>query len=102
MNRVLKSYQIEHNKKAYPCGTRVELTADMAGESIRKGTCGTVVLVDDIGSIHVEWDNGRTLALIPGEDSFRRFEEREVQLLKPENPSCARKAKTKIRDNHSR
>lgn len=102
MNGVLKPNQIEHYKKAYSCGTRVELTADMTGESIRKGTCGTVTLVDDIGSIHVEWDNGRTLALIPGEDSFRRIEERKAQPLKPENPSCARKEKTKLRDNHSR
>ena len=23
-----------------------------------------------IGQIHMKWDNGRTLALVPGEDSF--------------------------------
>lgn len=76
MNRMPKPYQIEHYRKSYPPGTRIELTADMVGENIRKGTRGTVVFVDDMASIHMEWDNGRTLALIPGEDSFMKIDDR--------------------------
>ena len=34
--------------------------------------------VDDMGSIHMHWDNGRTLALIPGEDSFRKLTPEEI------------------------
>ena len=34
------------------------------------GTEGEVDFVDDIGQLHMKWDNGRTLALAPGEDSF--------------------------------
>jgi hypothetical protein len=40
-------------------------------QPVPDGTCGTVSFVDDIGNIHMEWDNGRTLALIPGEDLYK-------------------------------
>ena len=35
-----------------------------------KGVCGTVVSVDDIGQLHVAWDNGSSLAINPEVDSF--------------------------------
>jgi Domain of unknown function (DUF4314) len=38
--------------------------------SLRPGAVGTVSLVDSVGTIHVRWDDGSTLGLIPGEDSF--------------------------------
>lgn len=37
----------------------------------RPGTMGTITHVDDMGQIHVKWDNGSTLALVPKEDKFR-------------------------------
>ena len=37
---------------------------------IESGQEGVIRHVDDIGTIHVDWDNGRTLGLIPGKDSF--------------------------------
>jgi hypothetical protein len=59
-------------KEMYPKGTRIELIdMDDPYASIESGTKGTVEFVDDIGQIHMKWDNGRTLALIPGEDSFK-------------------------------
>ena len=42
---------------------------DWAATSM-KGVCGTVKTVDDIGQIHVKWDNGSTLALDPKKDEF--------------------------------
>ena len=39
---------------------------------------GTVQSVDDIGQLLMKWDNGRALALIPGEDSFRRLTQEEI------------------------
>ena len=37
---------------------------------VQPGALGSVHMVDDCGQIHMEWDNGRTLALIPGVDDF--------------------------------
>lgn len=63
-------------KEKYPAGTRIELISmEDPYAPIAPGTKGTVAHVDDIGTIHMKWDNGRTLGLIPGEDSFRVIEE---------------------------
>ena len=58
-------------KEQYPPGTRIRLNS--MGDPyapILPGTDGEVDFVDDAGSLHMKWDNGRSLALIPGEDSF--------------------------------
>ena len=39
--------------------------------TLKSGDEGTIKFTDDIGQIHVQWDNGSTLALIPGEDSYQ-------------------------------
>ena len=33
-------------------------------------TQGTIKYTDDIGQIHVNWDNGSQLALVPDEDKY--------------------------------
>lgn len=63
-------------KEMYPKGTRLELISmEDPFAPIEPGTKGTVEFVDDMGQIHMKWDNGRTLALIPEEDSFRKIAE---------------------------
>jgi len=37
---------------------------------ISDGTEGTILHVDDAGTIHVEWDNGRLLGVIIGIDRY--------------------------------
>ena len=72
---------IDHNfvqrmKETYLPGTRIEL--DYMGDDprpIAPGTRGTVRIVDDIGTVHCDFDNGRHLGLVPGEDSFHRVED---------------------------
>ena len=65
-------------KERFPEGTRIVL--DYMGEDphpIEPGTRGTVRHVDDIGTVHVDFDNGRRLGLVPGEDSFHKLKERD-------------------------
>lgn len=58
-------------KEQYPPGTRIRLNSMHDPYApITPGTEGIVDVVDDAGSIHMKWDNGRTLAIVPGEDSF--------------------------------
>jgi len=38
---------------------------------VEKGIQGTVAAVDDVGTLHMNWDNGRSLGLIYGEDQFK-------------------------------
>lgn len=55
----------------YPKGTIVELIEmDDKYNKIPKGTKGKVTHIDDIGTIHVNWDNGSTLGLIKDVDKF--------------------------------
>ena len=37
---------------------------------IEPGSEGTIKYIDDMSQIHVDWDNGRSLALIPGVDEY--------------------------------
>lgn len=71
--------QAKRYKETYPPGTRLELISmDDPYAPVPPGTRGTVKYVDDIGQIGMVWDNGRTLSLVPGEDSFRRLTETEL------------------------
>lgn len=56
-------------KEQYPPGTRIRLIEMNDPYSpVSPGTEGTVNFIDDQCQLHMDWDNGRTLALIPGED----------------------------------
>ena len=64
-------------RNMYPPGCRVELE-DMEADPYVKlspGDLGTVQFVDDAGQIHVNWENGSSLAVLPGVDSFHKIGE---------------------------
>lgn len=67
--------QAEINKRMYPKGTRIKLINMNDSQPVPSGTIGTVERIDDLGQIHMKWDNGRTLALVTGEDEFEVVEQ---------------------------
>ena len=69
---------VQHIKDAYPAGTRVELLQMDDPQAPPIGTRGTVIGVDDIGSIMVDWDNGSGLSVAYGEDRCKA----------PDLPTC--------------
>ena len=66
------------NPNIYFPGDRVVLIHMDDPYPIPDGTRGTVDYVDDAGQIHMKWDNGRTLALVPGVDKFRHLTQKEI------------------------
>ena len=73
--------QAERYKAEYPPGTRIMLLS--MGEDIHRigdNTRGTVMAVDDIGTVFVNFDNGRSLGVCPEADKFHKItEQTEVQ-----------------------
>lgn len=66
--------KIEALRYDYPSGCRIKcLNMNDPYHAVPSGTMGTVNYVDDAGTIHMNWDNGQSLGLIPGEDSFQRI-----------------------------
>lgn len=43
------------------------------------GTRETVKFVDSTGTIFPEWDNNRTIGIVPCEDSFRKLTQEEIE-----------------------
>ena len=63
--------EINAIKRKYEMGTVIVL--EQLGEDPRPvgpGSKGEVLYVDDIGTVHVRFENGRRMGLVPGEDLF--------------------------------
>lgn len=67
----MKKCVLEELRKQYPVGSRVELTKMEDVQAPPIGTKGTVLGVDDIGSIMVAWDNGSSLNVVYSVDKVR-------------------------------
>lgn len=69
---VYNKENIEDIKKKYPKGTIVECI-EMVDDTnlVPTGTRGVVDSIDDHGSIHVNWENGKRYALIDSKDRFK-------------------------------
>ena len=69
MNR-LTHEELDDLRRRYPKGCRVKLIRmnDPYCRDMKQGIMGTVVHVDDIGTIHVAWNCGSSLGVVYGED----------------------------------
>lgn len=76
MNKIPTMQEIIALNEKYPKGTRVKMI-EMRQDAhpVPFGTMGTVVGVDDLGTIHVLWDNHSTLGIVEDIDEFEIIEE---------------------------
>lgn len=70
----MKKCILEELRKQYPVGSRVELIKMEDVQAPPIGTKGTVLGVDDIGSIMIAWDNGSSLNVVYSVDKVRMLE----------------------------
>ena len=79
MGYIVKKEELEALREKYPQGCRVELVKmDDPYREMPPGLQGVVTGIDDSGSIHVDWQNGSSLAVIFGEDYAVKIEDGEV------------------------
>ena len=67
-------------RQRYPEGTRICLDHMEDLCPVESGTCGEVQFVDDAGTLHCKFDNGRTLGVIPNVDQFHKIAQEQTQV----------------------
>ena len=65
---------VEALRREFPAGAIVELISMDDPQSPPVGTSGTVIAVDDVGTVHVAWQTGSSLGIAYGSDRCRRIE----------------------------
>lgn len=68
--------QLAMLRQKYPAGTMVQLISMDDEQAPPVGTIGEVQFVDDIGNVHVKWQNDSSLAVIPDVDTVVILAER--------------------------
>ena len=76
---VYNEKKVELLRQRYPEGTRICLDHMKDICPVESGTCGQVQFVDDAGTLHCKFDDGRTLGVIPGVDQFHKIEHEQIE-----------------------
>ncbi len=76
--RVIKEESLQALRERFPKGIRVELVKMDDPQAPPIGTKGTVIGVDDVGTIHVSWDCGGSLGVAYGEDVCRVIQQEDL------------------------
>lgn len=88
--KMMSREQVERLRERYPIGSRIELHEMLDDPCpIEPGSKGELLYIDDGGVLHIKWDNGRGLGVVPGKDVF--------SVLSPEQPEKDAPAKPKAR-----
>ena len=66
---------VEQIRAQYKPGTRIELIGMDDPHAPPAGTRATVIAVDDLGDLILDWDYACGLNIIPGKDSFKIISE---------------------------
>ena len=66
---------VEELKIKYPKDTKIKLIEMYETQPVPAGPIGKVDFVDDIGTIHMIWENGSSLGLVEGVDEFEVLKE---------------------------
>lgn len=70
-NTMRHASQIERVKSLYKKGSKIKLVKmEKDPRPLADGSIGTVDHVDDIGTIHCTWEDGRMLGVVVGVDEF--------------------------------
>lgn len=83
---VYNEKKVELLRQRYPEGTRICLDHMEDLFPVESGTCGWVQFVDDAGTLHCKFDNGRMLGVIPDVDKFHIIEQEQTEeIMETEN-----------------
>jgi len=83
---VYNEKKVELLRQRYPEGTRICLDHMEDLCPVESGTCGWVQFVDDAGTLHCKFDNGRMLGVIPDVDKFHIIEQEQTEeIMETEN-----------------